>query len=69
MVNTTENVTPVTTIKYAGFWVRWVAIMVDGLILLIPVSLAQFIVGIALVSFSLSTATIKIISSLIYMLV
>ena len=28
---------PMAPVKYAGFWVRWVAMTVDGLILAIPI--------------------------------
>ncbi len=36
---------PMAPIKYAGFWIRWVAIFVDGLILFIPNGLLNFLLG------------------------
>ena len=33
------------TVKYAGFWIRFVAVMVDGFILAIPVGIIQVIIG------------------------
>ena len=42
----TAGAIPTAPIKYAGFWIRWVAVTVDGLILAVPI----FILQIALVA-------------------
>lgn len=36
---------PAALVKYAGFWIRWAALFVDNLILLIPNSLLNFLMG------------------------
>lgn len=36
---------PVSGVKYAGFWIRWVARFVDGLIVGIPVFIVQLVVA------------------------
>ena len=56
--------TSVTT-KYAGFWIRFVAIMVDSLILSIPIALTQVIVAVALVSSGVNARGVSFIVYLI----
>ncbi|MDD5165258.1 MAG: RDD family protein [Candidatus Pacebacteria bacterium] len=41
--------TPPVNVKYAGFWVRFVAIMVDSLIIAIPIAMTQFLLGLILI--------------------
>lgn len=39
------SVPPIVPIKYAGFWIRWVANFIDALVLLIPNGLLRLLVG------------------------
>ncbi len=34
-----------STVKYAGFWIRWVAYFIDGLVLIVPNAIVGFILG------------------------
>jgi len=65
----TSSGIPTAPVKYAGFWVRWVAIAVDGLVLIIPVGIAQFAVGLVLAGVGLPAVGVKIVSSLVYTLI
>ncbi len=47
--------TPPVNVKYAGFWVRFVAIMVDTLIIAIPIGVIQFILGLILMKSAVSS--------------
>jgi uncharacterized RDD family membrane protein YckC len=40
--------TPQVKVKYAGFWIRYVAAIIDALVLVIPILLIDFLLGIAL---------------------
>lgn len=59
----------VPTIKYGGFWVRWVAYMADAIILIIPVSLLKFLGAFVFLGASASTTTVDNIGSIINILV
>ena len=56
---------PVPPIKYAGFWIRFVAFMLDGLILIIPVAIIKIIAGVIFVASGFAGSA-QIISSIIY---
>ena len=58
---------PTTQVKYAGFWIRFVAIMVDGLVLDLPIGLAQFALRSAFPSVALSQWTAFIVGYLAYL--
>jgi len=60
---------PIVTVKYAGFWIRFVATIVDSLILSIPFVIARFGVGIIFTSSGLSTKILAIIGLLASMLI
>jgi uncharacterized RDD family membrane protein YckC len=57
------------TTKYAGFWIRFVAVMVDGIILVIPIGALQFLTSAVSLSSGLPSKTVSIISALVYLLV
>ena len=40
---------PIAPVKYAGFWIRYAAAMVDVLILIIPIGIVQFGIGLMLI--------------------
>ncbi len=70
MVVSTEALAAPATVKYAGFWIRWVAVMVDGLILSIPIAAAQYLTSVILFggqfSFTNTSPTAPFVSILIY---
>jgi uncharacterized RDD family membrane protein YckC len=37
-----EGVAPARTVSYGGFWIRFVAVLIDGIILSIPIGILQF---------------------------
>jgi uncharacterized RDD family membrane protein YckC len=49
------NPVPQVAIKYAGFWVRFVAVMVDGVVLIIPAAILSGILGGISIGFHLSS--------------
>ena len=54
--------------KYAGFWIRFVAMMVDGIIIIIPGMITQSIIGVLLIIIKTNTLfsnVIMFISSLV----
>ena len=59
---------PSAPVKCAGFWIRWVAFSVDALILIIPVTIVQLIIGVIFVSAGFSGSA-RLISEIIYTLV
>jgi uncharacterized RDD family membrane protein YckC/Tfp pilus assembly protein PilE len=70
-VSAPMNSAPVAPVKYAGFWIRYVALIVDSLILFIPNVIIQFIFAFILVSagFASTSITTRIISELVNLLV
>jgi len=61
------NSTSAPPVKYAGFWIRWVAITVDSLILIIPNVIVSIISGIILTASGLSKLGVDIIGYLLSM--
>ena len=57
------------TVKYAGFWIRWVAFMVDSLILFIPIGAVQFLSSFVLAGAGVSLTGENLAMSVIYMLI
>ena len=57
------------TTKYAGFWIRFVAAMVDGIILIIPIGAIQYLSSAAALSSGLQSQSAKLVTLPIYLLV
>ncbi|MEI8249121.1 MAG: RDD family protein [Candidatus Taylorbacteria bacterium] len=68
-----ENVPPavsgqeVVPVKYAGFWIRYIAVFVDSWILVIPIGILQFVLSLALKSIGVPVSAVSIITGLFYM--
>ena len=54
-------------VKYAGFWIRYIAVFVDSWILVIPVGILQFVLGFILKSIGIPVSVVSIITGLFYM--
>lgn len=39
-----EGVAPVTAMRYGGFWLRFVAVLIDGIILAIPIGILEVVI-------------------------
>ncbi len=65
--NTTQSTT--MTIKYAGFWIRYAAAMLDGLIIGIPSFIVLIFINIKLLNLGTPILTVKIISQLIQLVI
>jgi uncharacterized RDD family membrane protein YckC/type II secretory pathway pseudopilin PulG len=55
------------SIKYAGFWMRWVALILDGIILAVPGIIVQLLVAFTLAAYGFSANSGQIIASLSYL--
>jgi uncharacterized RDD family membrane protein YckC len=47
-----SSVQELVQVKYAGFWVRWVAFIVDGMIISIPINIIAFLLSISIPTFN-----------------
>jgi hypothetical protein len=64
-VPTPSGTMPNVPLKYAGFWVRWVAVVVDSLVLIIPTALIQIAVGLILAGYKPTPTTFSIVGALV----
>ena len=60
---------PPPSVKYAGFWVRYVAAAVDGLVLVIPVIALELLIGVLLTQMGVSQIGASIGESIINLII
>lgn len=61
----TSGTMPAVPLKYAGFWIRWVAVCVDSLILIIPTALLQIAVRLVLGGYVMTNTVSSIVGALV----